>query len=73
MTPDWKAITDQADSEYDAATRYDAPWHGDEQLTQIKIGPNGHHDGTVYYTFTNSTNAPAGKFPGSRRYLATPV
>ena len=73
MTPSWKAITDEADSEYNATLRYDAPWCGSEQLPQIGVGPEGRTDGVKYWTFTNSTNAPTGKFPGARRYLATPV
>ncbi len=73
MTPDWKPITDETDPEYNATLRYDSPWYGDDQLPEIQVGPDGQNDGTKTYTFTVSTNAPAGKYPGNRRYLATPV
>jgi hypothetical protein len=81
MTPDWRPITDASDPEYSAISpRYDAPWYGSEQLdgaasgaSAISIGPDGSNDGRLRWTFSVSTNAPAGKFPGNRRYLAVPI
>lgn len=72
MTPTWTAITNEADSEYNATLRYDSPWYGSDQLPEL-TGPDGHNDPQVSYTLTVSTNAPTGKFPGNRRYLATPA
>ncbi len=79
MTPDWKRITDPTDPEYGAGTAYDAPWYGDDQITgansgvaAISVGPCGRADGFKWWEFSVSTNAPAGKFPGNRRYLAVP-
>jgi hypothetical protein len=81
MIPDWKRITDAADPEYSAgAPTYDAAWYGTDQITgantgvaAISVGPDGSNDGFKHWTFSVSTNAPSGKFPGNRRYLATPL
>lgn len=78
MTPDWKRITDESDPLYDGSNPvFDCPWYGDDQLTgastgvaAISVGPDGQHDGYLHWTFAESTNAPAGKFPGNRRYTA---
>ena len=72
MTPNWQAITDAGDSEYNATLRYDAPWYGADQLPEL-TGPDEHNDPQGKYTLSVSTNAPTGKFPGNRRYLAVPV
>jgi len=77
MTPAWKRITDEADPLYDAVNPvFDAPWYGDDQLTgastgvaAISVGPCGAQDGWLHWNFSESTNAPAGKFPGNRRYV----
>lgn len=70
MTPAWQKITNGADSEYNAVPVYDAPYYGSDQLTEIGVGPCGVNDGSAHWTFSVSTNAPSGKFPGNRRYLA---
>jgi hypothetical protein len=77
MTPDWKRITDPTDPLYDAVNPYfEAAWGGNDQLTgastgvaAISIGPDGQQDGYLHWTFAVSTNAPAGKYPGGRRYV----
>ena len=81
MTPSWEKITDAGDAEYSAISpRYDAPCYGADQLdgtasgaSAISVGPDGQNDGRLRWTFSVSTNAPAGKFPGNRRYLAVPI
>lgn len=70
MQPVWSKITDAGDALYSAENPYyEAPWYGADQLTEITVGPDGLTDGPVHWTFSVSTNATAGHFPGNRRYV----